>query len=126
VNWTLGDDPAFDWMAGRRAFVAGRPFGSLREVGRAVSQAGSCSCTNGVVVKDDTGRRGWKGGIEGVVVVRRLSAALEEVASVVAVRNQDCMVEEGHRRAGTEECSAVAEQAVDVCSAAARAQAWAA
>jgi hypothetical protein len=106
------------------ASAVDRPFGSRREVGRAVSQAGSCSCTNEVVVKGDTGRISWKAGIEAVVVVRRLSAALEEVASVVAGRNQDCMVEEGHRRVGREECSVVAEQAVDVCSAAARAQAW--
>lgn len=120
----LGGDRAFDWMAGRRVFAADRPFESRREVGMAVFQAGSCSCRSVVVVKGDTGRTSWKAGTEAVVVVRRLPAATEEVASVVAGRNQDCMVEVGHRRVDTEECSAVAEQAVDVCSAAARAQAW--
>jgi hypothetical protein len=119
-----GGDRAFGWMPGHRVFAAGRPFGSRREEGRAASQAGSCSCKNGVVVKGDTGRRGWRAGIEAVVVAKRLSVAPEEVASVVAGRSQDCMVEEGHRRADTEECSVVAEQVVDVCSAAARAQAW--
>lgn len=120
----LDGDQAFGWMAARRASVAGRPFGSRREAGRAVFQAGSCSCKSAVVVKGDTGRTSWKAGIEAVVVVRRLCAALEEVASVVAGRSQGCMVEAGHRRADTEECSVVAGQAVDVCSAAARAQAW--
>ena len=124
MNWTLDVDRAFGWMVAHRAFAANRPFGSRREVGMAAFQAGSCSCKNGVVVKGGTGRTGWRADIEAVVVVRRPSAALEEVASVVAGRNQDCMVEEGHRRVGREECSVVAEQAVDVCSAAARAQAW--
>jgi hypothetical protein len=120
----LGGDRTFGRMAGRKVYAAGRPSGSRREVGMAASQAGSCSCKNGVVVKGDTGRISWKAGIEAAVVAKRLFVAPEEVASVVAGRSQDCMVEEGHRRADTEECSAVAEQAVDVCSAAAQAQAW--
>lgn len=89
----------------------------------AASQVGSCSCKSVVVVKGDTGRRGWRVGIEDVVVVRRPSAALEEVASVVAGRSQDCRVEEDHRRVDREVCFAVAEQVVVACSAAARAQA---
>lgn len=121
----LDVDQASGWMADRRAFAAGRPFESRRVVGTAAFQAGSCSCRSAVVVKGDTERRGWRAGIEAVVVVKRLPFALEEVASVVAGRSQGCMVEEDHHRVDREVCSAVAEQAVDVvCSAAARAQAW--
>lgn len=90
----------------------------------AAFQAGSCSCKSVVVVKDDTERTGWRVDIGAVVVVRRPSAVLEEVASVVAGRSQDCRVEEDHHRVDREVCSAVAEQAVVACSAAARAQAW--
>ena len=112
-------------MAGRRASAADRPFGSRREVDKAAFQAGSCSCKSAVVAKGDTGLTGSRAGIEAVVVVKRLSAAPEEVVSVVAGRNQDCMVEEGHRRVGMEVCFAVAEQAVVVaCSAAAQGRAW--
>jgi hypothetical protein len=103
---------------------AGRPCGSRHDEGTVAFRAGSCSCKNGVVVKDDTGQRGWRAGIEAVVVVRRPSAALEVVASVVAGRSQDCMVVEVHRKVGREECFAVAEQAVVGCSAAAQGRAW--
>lgn len=119
----LDGDRVSDWMAGRRAF--GRPFGTRHEEDKVVFQAGSCSCKSAVVVKGDTGRTGWKAGIEAVAVALRLSFALEEVASVVAGRNQDCMVEEGHRKVGKEGCFAVAERAaVVVCSAAAQGRAW--
>lgn len=75
-------------------------------------------------MKGDIARTGWRAGIEAVVVARRQSAAPEEVASVVAGRNQDCMVEEDHRRVGREACSVVAEQAAVVaCSAAAQGRA---
>ena len=111
-------------MAGCTAYAEGRLSDIRREVDRAAFQAGSCSCKSAVVVKGDTGLTGSRAGIEAVAVALRLSFALEVVASVVAGRNRDCMEEEGHRRADTEECSVVAEQAVDVCSAAARAQAW--
>lgn len=107
------------------AFGAGRLFGSRREEGRVAFQVDSCSCKSEVVVKGDTGRTGWRAGIEAVVAAWRLSVAQEEVASVVAGRSQDCMVEEDHRRVDMEACFAVAEQAVVVvCFAAARAQAW--
>lgn len=76
------------------------------------------------MVKGDIGRTGWRAGIEAAVVAKRPFAALEEVASVVAGRSQGCTVEEDHRRVDMEVCSAVAEQAVVACSAAARAQAW--
>ena len=112
-------------MAGRRAFAVVRPSGSRREVDRAAFQAGSCSCKSEAVVKGDIVQTDWRAGIEAVVVVKRLSAAPEEVVSVVAGRNQDCMVEEGHRRVGMEVCFAVAEQAVVVAySAAAQGRAW--
>jgi hypothetical protein len=111
-------------MAGCTAYAEGRLSDIRREVDRAAFQAGSCSCKNGVVVKGGTGRTGWRADIEAVVVVRRPSAALEEVASVVADRSQDCMVVEVRRIVDREECSAVAEQAVDGYSAAVRGQAW--
>ena len=103
----------------------GRPFGSRREVDRAAFQAGSCSCKSEAVVKGDIARKGWRDGIEAVVVVKRLSAAPEEVVSVGAGRNQDCMVEEDHRRVDRAAYSVVAEQAAVVaCSAAAQGRAW--
>ena len=118
-------DLALGWTAGRMAFAAGRLFGSRREVGRVAFQVDSCSCKSEVVVKGDIGRKGWRVDIAAVAVGRRLPVVLEEVASVVAGRSQDCMVEEGHRRVDMEACFAVAEQAVVVvCFAAARAQAW--
>ena len=76
-------------------------------------------------MKGDIVQTGWRAGIEAVVVVKRLSAAPEEVVSVGAGRNQGCMVEEDHRRVGRAACSVVAEQAAVVaCSAAARGRAW--
>lgn len=118
-------DRVSGWTAGHTAFAAGRPFGSRREEGKAAFQVGSCSCRSEVVVKDDTGRKGWRVGMEAVIVARRLSSALEEAGSVVVGRSQDCMVEEGHRRVGMEVCFAVAEQAVVVAySAAAQGRAW--
>ena len=90
----------------------------------AAFQAGSCICKSAVVVKADTGRTGWRADIGVEVVEKRPSAALEAVASVVAGRSQDCRVEEDHRRVDREVYSAVAEQAIVACSAAARAQAW--
>ena len=125
MSWTLDGDRVSGRMAGRRASAADRPFGSRREVGTAASQADSCSCRSEVVVKGDIGRKGWRDDIEAVAVGWRLPVVLEEVASVVAGRSRDCMVEEGHRRVDMEACFAVAEQAVVVvCFAAAQAQAW--
>ena len=120
----MDGDRASGWMAARMAFAAGRLSDNRREVDRAAFQAGSCSCKNVIVVKGDTGRTGWRVGIEAVVVVRRPYAALEAVVSVVAGRSQDCMVVEARRRVDREECFAVAEQAVVGYSAAVQGRAW--
>ena len=120
----MGDDQVSGWKADRTVFAVGRPFESRREVGRAAFLAGSCSCKSEVVLVGDTGRTGWRAGIEAVVVVRRLDAVLEVVESVVAGRSQGCMVEEGHRKVDREECFAAAVQAVVVCSAAAQGRPW--
>jgi hypothetical protein len=72
----------------------------------------------------DTGRTGWKAGIEVVVAVKRLDAVLEAVASVVAGRSQDCMAEEDRRRVDREECFVEVDQAAVACSAAAQERPW--
>jgi len=115
-----GDGQVFGWMADR---TADRLFGSRREVGRVAFQAGSCSYRSVVVVEDGTAPTSWRAGIEAVVVVWRLAAALEEVVSAAAGRSQDCTAEEDRRRVDREECSVVAEQVV-VRSAAAQERPW--
>jgi hypothetical protein len=93
---------------------------------RAVSREGSCSCRSEVVVEGGTGLRDVKVDTEAVAATaeRRLFVAQEEAGSVVAGRSRDCKAEEGHRRAGREECSARAQRAVAACFAAAKGQKW--
>lgn len=114
-----GRSAVFDWTAGLRRAVAGaRLVGSrLAVVGKAASREGSCSCRSEAVVGGGTAPKGWKDGIEAAVAGTvaagpHLPFVTEEAANEGAGRGPGCRVEEGHRRAGREECSAVAEPAV--------------
>lgn len=112
----MADARISGWRAGYTAVVVGRSFGNRRELGRAVSREGSCSCTSAVVVMGGTEPKDWKVGIVAVVAEQHLAVAPAEAANVVAGQHQDCTAEEVHHRVDKEEYFAVAEQAVVRCA----------